>query len=112
VRDNPGLVLASYAGAETDIEVPLLSGDRIDCSFDSGDRIAVVEVKSWISNEDDLIRGIFQCIKYRAVMEAMTYDRAVKVDAVLVTEGPIPSERVHLLTRHNVIHFQATKDRN
>ncbi len=111
VRDNPGLVSPSYAEAEADIEVPLLSGDRIDCSFDRGDRIAVVEVKSWISNQEDLLRGIFQCIKYRAVMEAMTHDRAVTVDAVLVTEKPVPAEHHHLLARHNVIHFQAPKDR-
>ncbi|MBP0574725.1 hypothetical protein J8J27_28860, partial [Mycobacterium tuberculosis] len=38
--------------------------------FESGHRLVAVEVKSSISNDVDLIRGLFQCVKYRAVMKA------------------------------------------
>lgn len=110
VEANPELVLQSYATAETDTEVPLLSGDRVDNVFDRKDRIAVIEVKSWISNDDDILRGIFQCIKYRAVMEAMTHKRAVPIDAVLVTQRPISSTHRELIRLHNIIHFKAPED--
>ena len=111
VEANPALVLPAYADAEPDTEVPLLSGDRVDNVYDRTDRIAVIEVKSWISNDDDVRRGIYQCIKYRAVMEAMTHKRAVPVDAVLVTERPISDKHRKLINRHNIIHFKAPKDR-
>lgn len=111
VKANPSLVLAGYANAATKTEVPLLSGDRVDDVYDCKDRIAVIEVKSWISNDDDVERGIYQCIKYRAVMEAMTQKRAVPVDAVLVTEKPIARKHRKLIAEHNIIHFQAPKDR-
>ncbi|MBB4641489.1 hypothetical protein [Rhizorhapis suberifaciens] len=111
VEANPASVLPSYAKATADTEVPLLSGDRVDNVYDRRDRIAVIEVKSWISNEDDVERGIYQCIKYRAVMEAMKHKRAVPIDAVLVTERPISGKHQKLIAKHNIIHFEAPKDR-
>jgi hypothetical protein len=52
-------------------EHQLLSGDKLDVYFESfdGSKIAV-EVKSRISNETDITRGLFQCIKYQAVLDA------------------------------------------
>lgn len=111
VTANPAQVLPTYAKAKPDTEVPLLSGDRVDNVYDRKDRIAVIEVKSWISNDDDVERGIYQCIKYRAVMEAVTHKRAVPIDAVLVTERPIGSKHQKLIDRHKIIHFEAPKDR-
>jgi hypothetical protein len=60
-----GRFLASF-------EVCLPSGDKIDLMLDGSDSgiCVCIEVKSRISNEEDLIRGIFQCIKYRAVLDA------------------------------------------
>jgi hypothetical protein len=112
VKANPALVLPAYARAKPATEVPLLSGDRVDNVYDHEDRIAVIEVKSWISNDDDVERGIYQCIKYRAVMAAMTHKRDVPIDAVLVTERPITGKHRKLIGHHNIIHFQAPKDRN
>jgi hypothetical protein len=51
-------------------EAPLPSGDRIDVLFEAGSRLVAVEVKSSISNDVDLTRGLFQCVKYHAVMKA------------------------------------------
>lgn len=54
-----------------DTEYILLSGDRLDVYFeqDYGGRIAV-EVKSRVSPEDDILRGLYQCVKYKAVLDA------------------------------------------
>lgn len=48
-----------------------MSGDRIDVLLvlENGDHIAV-EVKPSTSSQEDITRGIFQCVKYKAVMDA------------------------------------------
>ena len=51
-----------------------------------------VEVKSVDSDEVDLRRGVFQCIKYRAVMEAMDVRSDASVTAVLVTQEALPGD--------------------
>ena len=56
--------------AETEYVLP--SGDRLDVYFELEDGTHVaIEVKPSISPEQDLVRGIFQCVKYKAVMEAL-----------------------------------------
>lgn len=73
-------------------EAPLPSGDKIDVLFSSQGRLVAVEVKSKISNKVDLVRGLFQCVKYRAVMEA---ERGFKgnqysIDVFLVVGNSFP----------------------
>jgi len=52
-------------------EYDLLSGDRLDVFFEcKGNRHIAVEVKPSTSPEYDITRGIFQCVKYQAVMDA------------------------------------------
>lgn len=51
-------------------EEKLASGDRIDVSFVNRKSWTGIEVKSIISNIDDLTRGVFQIVKYNAVMSA------------------------------------------
>lgn len=68
-------------------EKVLSSGDRLDAYFFNGkDRLAV-EVKASNANDDELMRGVYQCIKYRAVMRAENEARrlAPTVSAVLVS---------------------------
>lgn len=52
-------------------EHPLPSGDQLDVYFElrNGNRVAI-EVKPSTSPKEDITRGIFQCIKYQAVMDA------------------------------------------
>ena len=52
-------------------EHPLPSGDRLDVYFETSDNRYAIEVKPSTSSDDDIIRGIFQCVKYKAVLEAM-----------------------------------------
>ena len=79
---------------ETEFTLP--SGDVVDVMFQSARRRIAVEVKSHISNEDDLKRGIFQCVKYRAILRACrsleggTYE----ADAILAIEGSLSKELI------------------
>lgn len=75
-------------------EKPLLSGDVLDVFFrDGADHIAV-EVKSARSNESDIVRGIFQCVKYKAVLEAQQAAEGLSQSAraILVMEAKLPSK--------------------
>ncbi|MFD9902468.1 hypothetical protein [Mesorhizobium sp. NPDC059025] len=69
VANSPELVGLPVTAGVTK-EAPLPSGDKIDVLFHTTSRLVAVEVKSSISNEVDLTRGLFQCVKYRSVMEA------------------------------------------
>jgi hypothetical protein len=77
------------------IEEKLLkSRDEIDvwCMV-PGEQLAI-EVKSVRSNDSDIERGIFQCVKYRAVLEAEAKcdDNSPKVRTRLVSERPLSAE--------------------
>lgn len=71
-----------------DVEHILPSGDRLDVYFEciDGSRVAV-EVKPSISDDSDITRGIFQCIKYKAILEALSKADGTNapVKAILVT---------------------------
>lgn len=107
VKDNPQAIHRDYDGAQTDTEVDLESGDRVDVVFKCADRIVLLEVKSRISNEVDLRRGVYQCIKYRAVRAAMDVRDEPVIETYLVTETEIPGEIAALLRLHEIKHFQA-----
>ena len=70
IYHNPKkLKLRNIVLKETEYTLP--SGDRLDVFFELGDGTHVaIEVKPSSSPELDIIRGIFQCVKYQAVMEA------------------------------------------
>jgi len=74
------------------VEAPLLSGDEIDVLFCNGTSFHAVEVKSCRSNNADFRRGIYQCVKYRAVKQAEHAPFAINVEPILVTERDLPSE--------------------
>lgn len=75
-----------------DKEFVLLSGDRLDVYFEQNDgtRIAV-EVKSKISPDDDILRGLYQCVKYKAILDAenKTHGQFGKTHSTLVIEGTL-----------------------
>lgn len=95
------LGLSSSAGpGET--EKPLPSGDKLDVSFLHKDTWIAAEVKSTISSVEDITRGIFQCVKYRAVMEATLTAQSLPANAraLLVLEGHLTPE---LRTLKNIL---------
>jgi hypothetical protein len=81
---------------ETEYALP--SRDTVDVLFGEQDDWVVAEVKSKLSPEADIVRGLFQCIKYRAVIEAYQASRALPQGArsVLVLQGVLPDRLVPL----------------
>ena len=70
VQQNPdkfGIKRVLYSSTEK----MLLSSDRLDVYFETQSNMHVaVEVKPQTAPEEDVMRGIFQCVKYKAVMDA------------------------------------------
>lgn len=100
VAQNPkGIGLRNSFGEGTE-ESSLLSGDVVDVMFSDGGSFRMVEVKSCKSNDEDLRRGIYQCVKYREVKKAEHLPYEIDVQSILVTErelSPELKERARLL---------------
>ncbi len=79
-------------------EFALPSGDSIDVLFRHGDEWVSVEVKPATSPQADLVRGLFQCIKYQAVLEALQVSQGLprSARAVLALGGDLPKSLVAL----------------
>ena len=93
VAVNPSVIDLPRRTPQGKTEVLLPSADVMDVSFKLATEWVAAEVKSLISGEDDLLRGLFQCVKYKALMEA---DQSVNrlprsARAVLVLEGKLTS---------------------
>lgn len=98
------LEYAKFSAGEN--EKILSSGDRVDVYFSNGkDRLAV-EVKAKNSNDDELMRGVYQCVKYRAVMRAENEARRLApiVSAVLLSTRK-PGNVVHKLMKRLHVKF-------
>ncbi len=111
VASHPSIIGLAASVAHGVTEYGLPSGDELDVLFREGDEWVGVEVKSQISGDDDLIRGLFQCVKYHAVLEAflLSTGRAPNVRTVLVTTRPLPAELLPLrnILGVEVIHTDA-----
>lgn len=70
IQDHPERIGISDDITFCAAEFITLSQDRIDVLFKTKNTTYAVEVKSEISNDDDIVRGIFQAVKYQAVLEA------------------------------------------
>ena len=73
----------------------LLSGDRLDVFFALSDGSSIaVEVKPSKSPDEDILRGLFQCVKYNVMMDAEDMIHAKKNNnmAILVIGGSLSTE--------------------
>lgn len=108
---HPELVTGYSGRFASDTEVPLPSGDRVDVTYALAAERWMVEVKSWRSSDDDHRRGIYQCVKYRAVAAAMHRGTGLTIRAVLVTQRSLTSaldaERLAL----DIVHLVVPADR-
>ncbi len=103
VQQNPGLV---GAGSDSScfLEYALPSLDVIDVVFKSKTTCIAVEVKSVVSDKwpDDYERGIYQTIKYRAILKAMAMAGHQEIPgtlrAVLVLQSTLPEKFRQLAT--------------
>ncbi len=78
---------------ERDMEHILLSGDRLDVYIKLKDGTeCAIEVKSRKSDEADILRGIYQCVKYNAILksEQIVNSKRPLVKTLLVLEGTMP----------------------
>jgi len=80
------------------------SGDRLDAYFDSEKKRLAVEVKTSKASDAELMRGVYQCVKYRAVLRAeeLALRRVPNGDAVLVCTRSPSRKTAALIKRLNV----------
>ena len=70
VAENPHILKSKIHYGSGQTEWQFASADRVDVMFEHDDGCMAVEVKATNANEADLERGIYQCIKYRALLRA------------------------------------------
>ncbi|WP_130930017.1 hypothetical protein [Pseudomonas sp. Sample_20] len=109
VAQNPKVVGLGPNSSKGATEYPLPSGDCLDVSFGGNKVWVAAEVKSSISTEGDIVRGLFQCVKYRAVMEAvlLSKSRPQNARAVLVLGSKLPSSLIPL---RNMLGVEVVED--
>ena len=73
-----------------------MTGDAVDVPFTHGIRMWGVEVKSAVSQEGDILRGLFQCVKYRALVQAAqaAAGNTCFVDIYLAYEHKFPAKLI------------------
>ena len=97
VRQHPELVGATSEW-QSFIEYPLPSLDAIDVVFKSSEACISVEVKSAVSDAmpSDYERGLYQTIKYEALLKAMhragSHDIPSIIRSVLILESSLPEQ--------------------
>jgi hypothetical protein len=105
VSKNPQLLGLPISVGIGEVEFMLPSNDVADVLFKNGSEWVVAEVKSHISDIHDIYRGLYQCIKYQALIEA--YQREIgespNCRVVLVLEGNLPED---LLVLKNILQVE------
>ena len=94
VSVNPRWIGLPNSLSPGDLEARLRSGDSLDVLFSDRHRRLAVEVKGASASVGEVIRGLFQCVKYEAVLDAevrVTGSRA-NCEAVLALGGSFPGE--------------------
>ena len=83
-------------------EAPLSSGDEVDVLFTNGTNYIAIEVKTSEAGISEIERGMYQCVKYAAVLRAM--QKAVpstpSAEAWLALGGTLP---MRLLALRNTL---------
>lgn len=114
VAQNPKVVGLGANTQKGTTEHPLPSGDCLDVSFRGNKVWVAAEVKSSISAEADIVRGLFQCVKYRAVMEAvlLSESRPQNARALLVLESKLPPSLISLRNMLGVEMVEGVSPKN
>ncbi len=92
IAEHPEILKLPESAAKGAVEFPLPSGDSLDVLFLKGDCWTAAEVKSKKSLHADILRGMFQCVKYRAVIEAFQAVQNLPQSArvILILESKFP----------------------
>ena len=102
VSVNPKWVGLPNSLSPGEVEASLYSGDSLDVLFFDSNRRIAVEVKGASAPVGEVIRGLFQCVKYKAVLDAEARVAGSRADceAVLALGGSFPDELT--LLRHTL----------
>ncbi len=100
VANNPRIIGSPIPFRSGRPEWVFASADRADVMFKHREGCVAVEVKAHDANEAELERGIYQCVKYQALLRAeLKAERMIPNGrAVLVTEHQLPSQLRRLAT--------------
>lgn len=93
ISENPNLLgLKGFNKGDTEHNFP--SQDSIDVYFSNDNAVVGVEVKSEMSNATDILRGLFQCKKYEALIEAENCVNGIRkeIEVILALEKELPNE--------------------
>jgi len=94
IFNNPDVLGLKNNIEKVQMEYKLLSADSIDILFKVKNTKIGVEVKSNISDETDILRGIFQCVKYKCLIEAeqIIKNEIPNCRVILALQGELPKE--------------------
>ena len=108
VAQNPGWVGLRKGLSPGETEAPLYSGDSLDVLFKDSRQRTAVEIKGRSASRSDIVRGLFQCVKYEAVLNAEARVNGLSLDceAVLALGGVLPGDLVALRHTLGVRVFQ------
>jgi hypothetical protein len=92
ISNNPSVIGLNNKLLKGKIEVKLPSADQLDVLFVTKKTKIGVEVKSIISDTTDIYRGLFQCVKYKCLIEAEQAVKGERPDGrtILALEGKLP----------------------
>ena len=109
IAANPASVGLFKGFAQGETEFPLPSGDCVDVVFRNDRTWIAVEVKSIISNDADIARGLFQCVKYRAVIDAWRASEGESIEcrAILALGKRLPEVLIPL---RNVLRVEVVEN--
>lgn len=96
ISKNPHVLGLKNTLKNVTVEYALPSGDTIDILFIDKNLKIGVEVKSDISNAADILRGIFQCVKYKCILEAeqVITNHLPNSQVILALQGNLPDELI------------------
>jgi hypothetical protein len=96
IANNPAVVGLSDQLGKGQTEYILPSGDTIDIVFIDKNTKIGIEVKSKISDIADIFRGLFQCIKYKYLIEAeqIVNNQHPNSRIILALEGQLPRKLI------------------
>lgn len=94
IANNPQAIGLSPTLSAGKIEYVFPSADTIDVLFIDNTLKIGIEVKSSISNTSDILRGLFQCVKYKSLIEAeqIVCDESPNSRVILALQGKFPNE--------------------
>jgi len=98
IASSPGLLGFDTKILATVVEYELPSGDCVDVFLETANSWIAVEVKAENAPKQEILRGLFQCVKYRALLQAMAGVCGLEIEAesVLALGGTLPADMLGL----------------